>query len=78
MEEAHKFRVQIRQYPRAGGSTRRWWVFDRSGGTHLDTGVIVDGDRDAAERAATYATELLKQKGGWSPPAGAPRTTQLY
>ena len=79
-EEPQKYRVQIRQYPRAGGTTWRWWVFDRRGGTHLDTGVIIGGDRAAVERAATYAIELLKQqKREWSPelPAGAPRTTQL-
>src|SRR6476620_4756952 len=57
-----KYRVQIRQYPRAGGVTWRWWVFDQHGGTHLDTGVIVGGDRAAVERAATYAIELLKQQ----------------
>ena len=34
------FRVQIRTYPRVGGLTWRWWIFDRSGGTHLDTGVF--------------------------------------
>jgi hypothetical protein len=80
MEEPQKYRVQIRQYPRAAGVTWRWWVFDRGGGTHLDTGVIVGGDRAAVERAAAYAVELLKQqKREWSPelPAGAPRTTQL-
>ena len=80
MEEPQKYRVQIRQYPRAGGITWRWWVFDRRGGTHLDTGVIIGGDRATVERAATYAIELLKQqKREWSPelPAGAPRTTQL-
>jgi hypothetical protein len=37
-------------------------VFDRRGGTHLDTGVIIGGDRAAVERAATYAIELLKQQ----------------
>jgi hypothetical protein len=76
MEEPPKYRVQIRQYPRAGGTTWRWWVFDRRGGTHLDTGVIIGGDRAAVERAAAYAIELLKQqKREWSPelPAGAPR-----
>jgi len=62
VEEQHKFRVQLRQYPRAGGTTWRWWVFDHRGGTHLDTGVIVDGDRAAAERVATYAIELLKRQ----------------
>ena len=62
MEEPQKYRVQLRQYPRAGGITWRWWVFDRRGGTHLDTGVIVGGDRVVAERAATYAVELLKQQ----------------
>ena len=80
MEEPQKFRVQIRQYPRAGGITWRWWVFDRRGGTHLDTGVIIGGDRAAVERAATYAIELLKQqKRERSPelPVNAPRTTQL-
>ena len=80
MGEPHKYRVQIRQYPRAGGVTWRWWVFDQHGGTHLDTGVIVGDDRAAVERAAAYAIELLKQqKREWSPelPAGAPRTTQL-
>ena len=47
---------------------------------HLDTGVIIGGDRAAVERAATYAIELLKQqKREWSPelPVRAPRTTQL-
>ena len=80
MGEPHKYRVQIRQYPRAGDTTWRWWVFDRRAGTHLDTGVIVGGDRAAVERAATYAIELLKQqKREWSPelPVKAPRTTQL-
>jgi hypothetical protein len=69
MEEPQKYRVQIRQYPRAGGTT---W--------HLDTGVIIGGDRAAVERTATYAIELLKQhKREWSPelPVSAPRTTQL-
>ena len=54
--------------------------FRRLGGTHLDTGVIIGGDRAAVERAATYAIELLKQqKREWSPelPVSAPRTTQL-
>ena len=80
MEAPQKLRVQIRRYPRAGGITWRWWVFDRRGGTHLDTGLIIGGDRAAVERAATHAIELLKQqKREWSPelPAGAPRTTQL-
>ena len=79
MDKPQKYRVQIRQYPRARGTTWRWWVFDRGGGTHLDTGVIVEGDRAAAEQAAIYAVELLKRKREWSPklPAGAPRTTQL-
>jgi hypothetical protein len=79
MEES-EYRIQIRQYPRAGGATWRWWIFDRSGGTHLDTGVVADGDRAAVERAATCAIELLKQqKREWSPeqPPIAPRTTQL-
>src|SRR4051812_19319239 len=66
MEDQHKFRVQIRQYPRAGGTTWRWWVFDRRGGTHLDTGIIVAGDRDDAGRAANNAVERLR-KGAWSP-----------
>ena len=80
MGEPQEFRVQIRQYPRAGGVTWRWWVFDQRGGTHLDTGVIIGGDRAAVERAASYSIELLKQQNReWSPglPAGAPRTTQL-
>jgi hypothetical protein len=80
MEEPQNYRVQIRQYPRAGGITWRWWVFDRRGGTHLDTGVNIGGDRVAVERAATYAVELLKQqKQERSPelPANAPRTIQL-
>ena len=80
MGEPQEFRVQIRQYPRAGGVTWRWWVFNQRGGTHLDTGVMIGGDRAAAERAATYAIELLKQqKREWSPelPVSAPRTTQL-
>jgi hypothetical protein len=53
---------------------------DRRGGTHLDTGAIIGGDRAAVERAATYAVELLKQqKREWSPepPGNAPRTTKL-
>jgi hypothetical protein len=58
--EPHLFRVQIRKYPRAGGMTLRWWVFDKKGGTHLDTGVIVGGNRDLAERAAKDAIERLK------------------
>ena len=52
----------------AGGSSIR------AGGTHLDMGVMIGGDRAAAERVATYAIELLKQqKREWSPelPAGA-------
>jgi hypothetical protein len=36
--------------------TWRWWVFDRRGGTHLDTGVIVGGDRDQTERVAKDAS----------------------
>jgi hypothetical protein len=67
-------RVQIRKYPRLGGLTWRWWVFDCGGGTHLDTGVIVGGGRGEAERAAKEAIERLK----WSPERSAttsPRTT---
>ena len=60
--EQQKYRVQIRQYPRAAGTTWRWWVFDGRGGTHLDTGVIVGSDRVAAERAATAAIEGLTQQ----------------
>jgi hypothetical protein len=66
--------------PRAGGITWRWWVFDRSGGAHLDTGVIIGGDRAAVERAATYAIELLKQQkreGSPELPAIIPGTAQL-
>ena len=40
--------------------TLRWWDFDKKGGTHLDTGVIVGGNRDLAERAAKDAIERLK------------------
>ena len=53
-------------------SACRWYdlalvVFDRRGGTHLDTGVIIGSDRAAVERAAAYAIELLKQqKREWS------------
>jgi hypothetical protein len=59
MEGSQNYRVQIRQYPRAAGTSWRWWVFDRGGGTHLDTGVIIGGDRVAAERAAREAIERL-------------------
>ena len=53
MEESQRYRVQIRQYPRAGGITWRWWVFDRRGGTHLDTGVIIGG-RSRCRRAGSH------------------------
>jgi hypothetical protein len=33
MNEPQKYRVQIRQYPHAGGTTWRWWLFDQRGGT---------------------------------------------
>jgi hypothetical protein len=55
--------------------TLRWWVFDKKGGTHLDTGVIVGGNRDLAERAVKDAIERLK----WPPERSAttaPRTTR--
>jgi hypothetical protein len=61
--------VKIRQYPRKGGVTWRWWVYDRPGDTHLDTGVIVGGDRDQAEHAAKDAIKRLATT--------APRTTGL-
>jgi two-component sensor histidine kinase len=56
-----KFSVQIRRYPRAAGTTWRWWVFDRRGGSHLDTGVIIGAVRDTVERAASEA--VYKGKG---------------
>ena len=77
MDEPQKYRVQIRQYPRAAGTTWRWWVFDSGGGTHLDTGVIIGGHRVAAERASREVIErLLTQQ--WPPERSAtitPRAT---
>jgi hypothetical protein len=71
--------MQIRQYPRAAGVTWRWWVFDRRGGTHLETGIIIGLDRSAAERAAKNVVERLER--GERPPGhsatNTPRTTQL-
>ena len=79
MAELPSYGVQIRQYPRASGVTWRWWVFDRRGGTHLDTGVIVGLDRGAAEQAATNAItrlELRERPPGHSA-TNAPRTIRL-
>ena len=78
MAESPSYRVQIRQYPRAAGTTWRWWVFDRGGDTHRETGVIIGGDRVAAEIAAHEAIErLLTQQ--WPPERSAtiiPRATR--
>jgi hypothetical protein len=68
--------MQIRQYPRAAGVTWRWWVFDRRGGTHLETGIIIGLDRSAAERAAKNVIERLERPPGHSA-TNTPRTTQL-
>ena len=57
--ETHDLSVKIRQYPRKGGMTWRWWF--RCSGTHLDTGTVVGGDRNGAERAAKDAIVRLKQ-----------------
>jgi hypothetical protein len=51
------YRVKIRQFPRNGGSTWRWWVFDGRGGAQLDTGIVVEGGREKAESAAKHAVE---------------------
>jgi hypothetical protein len=71
--------VQIRQYPREAGVTWRWWVFDRRGGTYLDTGLIIGLDRSAAEQAAKNV--IARLEGRERPPGhsatNTPRTTRL-
>ena len=54
------YRYRLRKYPRRRGVIWRWFIFD-SNGDPIETGVVLEPDRDKAEAAGKEALERLKR-----------------
>jgi hypothetical protein len=72
------YRYRLRKYPRQRGVIWRWFIFEGSDSSPVESGTILEADRDKAEAAAKQAIERRIRK-GWSPEQLAtttPRTTR--
>jgi hypothetical protein len=54
------FRYRLRKYPRRDGVIWRWFIFEGNGG-QVESGIILEPDRDKAEAAAKEAIERLRR-----------------
>jgi len=54
------YRYRLRKYPRRQGVIWRWFIFDGNSGP-IETGVVLEPDRDKAEAAAKEALERLRR-----------------
>src|SRR6516225_3145500 len=55
------FRYRLRKYPRRHGVIWRWFIFEGGSGP-VETGIILESDRDKAEAAAKEAIERLRRR----------------
>jgi hypothetical protein len=54
------YRYRLRKYPRRHGVVWRWFIFEGDSGP-VETGIILEPDRDKAEAAAKEAIERLQR-----------------
>jgi hypothetical protein len=54
------YRYRLRKYPRRHGVIWRWFIFEGDSG-QVESGIILEPDRDKAEAAAKEAIERLRQ-----------------
>jgi hypothetical protein len=54
------YRYRLRKYPRRHGVVWRWFIFEGDSGP-VETGIILEPDRDKAEAAAKAAIERLRR-----------------
>lgn len=54
------YRYGLRKYPRRHGVVWRWFIFEGDSGP-VETGIILEPDRDKAEAAAKEAIERLRR-----------------
>jgi hypothetical protein len=55
------YRYRLRKYPRQGAVIWRWFIFEGSDSSPVESGIILESDRDKAEAAAKQAIERLRQ-----------------
>jgi hypothetical protein len=55
------YRYRLRKYPRQRGVIWRWFVFEGSDSRAVESGIILESDRDKAEAAAKQAIERLRR-----------------
>jgi hypothetical protein len=56
------YRYRIRKYPARRGLTWRWWIFEGTDESHVDTGIVVSADRKIAEAAVNQAIERRQRE----------------
>ena len=54
------YRYRLRKYPRRRGVIWRWFIFEGGNSGPIETGIILEPDRDKAEAAAKEAIERLR------------------
>ena len=54
------YRYRLRKYPRRRGIIWRWFIFEGGTSSPVETGIILEPDRDKAEAAAKEAIERLR------------------
>ena len=55
------YRYRLRKYPRRHGVVWRWFIFEGDSGP-VETGIVVEPDRDKAEAAVKAAIERLRRR----------------
>ena len=55
------YRYRLRKYPRRRGVIWRWFIFEGGNSTPVETGILLEPDRDKAEAAAKEAIERLRR-----------------
>ena len=58
------YRYRLRKYPRRRGIIWRWFIFEGGTSSPVETGIILEPDRDKAEAAAKEAIERLRMLPG--------------
>src|SRR5262249_48384516 len=53
------YRYRLRKYPRRHGVVWRWFIFEGDSGP-VETGIVLESDRDKAEAAVKEAIERLR------------------
>jgi hypothetical protein len=59
MAHPRNYRYRLRKYPRQRGVIWRWFIFEGSNSSPVQSGIVLEPDRDKAEAAAKQAIECL-------------------